>query len=287
MLSRVLSVLIVVFIAATVYLSFTVTLRQGVLRQTAHYNDTFAFSQTVVEVLRLESALARYEGADIAVPMSDVELRLDIAISRLVTFTGGSLKRFVNATPERRALIDDLTTEINYLDANLDNLTPQMAAGVLDRLDTLVGPLINAAAQKVHEGRAEVESNIERLEMLHKSLNIVIVFLILCWLLLFMLLLRQNKLLTQSQRESAALHCSLNAVGEELRSKNRKLEHAAHSETLKNALPHFKAAIEETGIVVFEPTNDEADDIIARSTTGRSRKSIWRPVAYFNKLSVR
>ncbi|EAW27211.1 exonuclease IX [Alteromonadales bacterium TW-7] len=45
-------------------------------------------------------------------------------------------------------------------------------------------------------------------------------------------------------------------------------EHYKHSrapmpETLKSALHHFKSAIEETGIVVFEPINDEADDIIA------------------------
>ncbi len=34
-------------------------------------------------------------------------------------------------------------------------------------------------------------------------------------------------------------------------------------DTLKNALHNFKEAIEQTGIVVFEPLNDEADDIIA------------------------
>ncbi|WP_076919735.1 flap endonuclease Xni [Pseudoalteromonas sp. SK18] len=45
--------------------------------------------------------------------------------------------------------------------------------------------------------------------------------------------------------------------------KDYKHSRAPMPETLKSALPHFKAAIEETGIVVFEPTNDEADDIIA------------------------
>ncbi|WP_404343952.1 flap endonuclease Xni [Pseudoalteromonas mariniglutinosa] len=34
-------------------------------------------------------------------------------------------------------------------------------------------------------------------------------------------------------------------------------------EPLKKALPLFKQAIEETGIVVFSPINDEADDVIA------------------------
>jgi len=45
--------------------------------------------------------------------------------------------------------------------------------------------------------------------------------------------------------------------------KDYKHSRAPMPETLKNALLIFKTAIEETGIVVFEPINDEADDIIA------------------------
>ena len=45
--------------------------------------------------------------------------------------------------------------------------------------------------------------------------------------------------------------------------KQYKHSRAPMPDTLKNALHYFKEAIEQTGIVVFEPLNDEADDIIA------------------------
>lgn len=45
--------------------------------------------------------------------------------------------------------------------------------------------------------------------------------------------------------------------------KQYKHSRAPMPDTLKNALHYFKQAIEQTGIVVFEPINDEADDIIA------------------------
>ena len=42
-----------------------------------------------------------------------------------------------------------------------------------------------------------------------------------------------------------------------------KHSRAPMPDTLKNALHYFKEAIDQTGIVVFDPLNDEADDIIA------------------------
>ena len=45
--------------------------------------------------------------------------------------------------------------------------------------------------------------------------------------------------------------------------KDYKHSRAPMPQMLKDALVDFKTAIEQTGIVVFEPVNDEADDIIA------------------------
>jgi protein Xni len=54
-------------------------------------------------------------------------------------------------------------------------------------------------------------------------------------------------------------------------------------QTLKSALIQFKAAIEETGIVVFEPINDEADDIIATLAHKASSNSINNTVVSTDK----
>ncbi|KPH95879.1 protein Xni [Pseudoalteromonas porphyrae] len=45
--------------------------------------------------------------------------------------------------------------------------------------------------------------------------------------------------------------------------KQYKSSRAPMPETLRNSLAKFKHAIEQTGIIVFAPVNDEADDIIA------------------------
>ena len=53
--------------------------------------------------------------------------------------------------------------------------------------------------------------------------------------------------------------------------------------TLKAALPHFKAAIEQTGISVFEPVNDEADDIIATLAHKASKNGIKNTIVSTDK----
>jgi protein Xni len=65
-------------------------------------------------------------------------------------------------------------------------------------------------------------------------------------------------------------------------------EHYKHSrapmpETLKGALYHFKSAIEETGIIVFEPINDEADDIIATLACKAADKKIMNTIVSTDK----
>ena len=56
--------------------------------------------------------------------------------------------------------------------------------------------------------------------------------------------------------------------------KDYKHSRAPMPQILKDALVQFKAAIEETGIVVFEPINDEADDIIATLANKASHNNI-------------
>ena len=65
--------------------------------------------------------------------------------------------------------------------------------------------------------------------------------------------------------------------------KDYKHSRAPMPQVLKDALLHFKAAIEETGIVVFEPINDEADDIIATLAFKASNNQITSTVVSTDK----
>lgn len=53
--------------------------------------------------------------------------------------------------------------------------------------------------------------------------------------------------------------------------------------TLKRAMLQFKTAIEATGIVVFEPTHDEADDIIATLANKAANKAIQSTIVSTDK----
>ncbi len=53
--------------------------------------------------------------------------------------------------------------------------------------------------------------------------------------------------------------------------------------TLRDALVLFKQAIEETGIVVFEPINDEADDIIATLANKAANNAISNTIVSTDK----
>ena len=236
-MTRVLSVLIAVFIAATIYLSSTVGERQSVLRRVAHHNDAWALSQTVQEFLRLEGTLALHSLPDPQVSLSDVRLRLDIMISRMTSLHEGSLKKFLEETPAREETIWDFISLVNELDADLESLNAGQVQGVLDRMHVLAGTLTNLSSQSVQRSWALVEGNLRALERLHLIYGVVVGVLILCWFGLLVLLLRHNRLLHMAQKQGKVLNESLNAAGNELRDKNRSLEYAAHHDAL-TALPN-------------------------------------------------
>ncbi|MTH79201.1 putative bifunctional diguanylate cyclase/phosphodiesterase [Paracoccus aestuariivivens] len=231
-MTRILGVLICLFIAATAYMSTTVSQRQKVLRHVAHHNDTWAISQSVSEFMRLEARLALSEH-----PMDDetyenVRLRLDIIISRLTSFKEGTLKTFIEESPSRKAAITELLAVIGELDKNLATMDAAHVRAILQRMGDLNGPLTTISSQSVQQSWADIEENLQALEQLHRIYSIVVAFLILCWVVLIFLLFRQNRLLMQAQKEAETLNNSLSVAGKELRDKNRRLEYVAHHDSL-------------------------------------------------------
>lgn len=65
--------------------------------------------------------------------------------------------------------------------------------------------------------------------------------------------------------------------------KNYKHSRSPMPATLKAALPQFKSAIEQAGIVTFEPENDEADDIIATLAHKAANNSISNTIVSTDK----
>tara|TARA_R110000868_G_scaffold69764_6_gene205311 strand:+ start:23403 stop:25343 length:1941 start_codon:yes stop_codon:yes gene_type:complete len=230
--TRLLGILICMFIGATVYMSSTVAQRQSVLREVAHHNDTWAISQTVSEFMRLEAQLAFYSLSLEETSIDDVRLRLDIIISRTISFKEGTLKDFLESKPFRKDTITELVSLIDELDKNLDTMDVAQIEDILVRMSALNGPLTHLSAQSVQKSWEDIEGNLEALENLHLIYSLVVAFLILCWGVLVILVFRHNRLLKQAQKEAEGLNNSLSAAGQELREKNRRLEYLAHYDSL-------------------------------------------------------
>lgn len=231
-MTRIFGVLIAVFILATIYLSVTVSERQAVLRKIAHHNDTWAISQTVQEFMRLEASLALYRMYDQEVDLAAVRLRSDIMISRLVSFREGTLKTFLEATPDRKQIIFDVTSIVEAIDQNLDNLDDGQIGIMLSRMHANIAPLTNLSSQSVQQSWTRVEANLKSLRILQRTFLTVVSILILCWFGLLLMLGQRNRMLATSKKQGELLNDSLNSAGEELRVKNRSLEYAAYHDPL-------------------------------------------------------
>ncbi|MBD9528344.1 bifunctional diguanylate cyclase/phosphodiesterase [Paracoccus sp. PAR01] len=231
-MTRLLVILICAFVAATAFMSTTVSQRQQVLRHVAHHNDAWAISQSVAEFMRLEALLATHFLPDEDVPLDEVRLRLDIIVSRLSSFKEGTLKTFLEATPTRREIIGNVTSVIADLDANLETLDQTEVVAILDRMRELNGPLTQLSSQSVQQGWDDIEVNINALEELHLIYSVVVAFLIVAWCILILLQLRQNRLLMQSQKQAELLNIDLIAASRELQETNVSLQYVAHHDSL-------------------------------------------------------
>lgn len=231
-MTRLLGILICAFVAATGYMTYTVSQRQQVLRHVAHHNDAWAISQSASEFMRLEALLALFNLPKSEVSIQDVRLRLDIMISRLNSFEEGTLRTFLEANPLRQDLVDDVFGVIADLDANLETMTVEQIIDTLLQMRKLNGPVTQLSSQAVQQGWTDIETNLASLEELHLIYSVAVAFLILAWCILIALQLRQNRLLQRSQKQAQLLNEDLTAASDELHEKNRRLEYVAHHDSL-------------------------------------------------------
>ncbi|SMO96844.1 putative bifunctional diguanylate cyclase/phosphodiesterase [Paracoccus laeviglucosivorans] len=231
-MTRLLGILIAAFVIATVYMTTTVSQRQEVLRHVAHHNDAWAVSQSVAEFMRLEAMLASHFMSDETASLDEVRLRLDIVFSRLASFDEDKLKAFLEASPKRLEIVTKLRSVISDLDTELDQMDRASAIAMINRMHELNGPLTQLSSQSVQQGWADIEANLESLEELHQIYGIVVAFLIFAWCVLILLQLRQNRLLTNSQKQAEVLNSDLVSASKELQEKNRSLEYVAHHDAL-------------------------------------------------------
>ena len=229
---RALYILIAVFVAATIYLLYAVDQRQVVLRDVVHHNDAWALSQSIQEILRLETAIANYLISDEITSRSEIRLRLDIAISRLDVLQQGTVGQFLEALPVQAPTFSELNSAVTQLDTGLESMTEQDLQDSFSRLADLIAPLTGLSARAIQESWISTEQNLNELEYLQQIFALVVATLILCWCGLAGLMFRQNRRLSLTQQESAKLNEELLVASQTLKDTNRSLKYSATHDSL-------------------------------------------------------
>ena len=244
---RILGVIICCFVVATAYIAYVIAERQTALQKFSRYNDSWAVGQTVSEYMRLEHVLAGYalnlneDAAD------EVRLRLDIMLGRIELLQQGNLRSFIQNDPQRHALFLKLSNILQRLDVELDKLDAESIRPVLRLMSTLNGPMTALASSAVEHDVGLIDAAQAEVRQLHLIYTALAAGLILCGVVLFILLLRHNKLLDRAHGNMQRLTSDLQQATGELQSQNFRLEHDAHHDAL-TGLPNrvlFRQNLEE------------------------------------------
>ena len=215
------------FAVATAYISILVVERQDALKQVSRYNIAWLASQAVGEFLRLEQRVSAFGVPGTRVDKDEIELRLDILVSRSKLMSEGEFHDFVRRDPEREAVVARLKQAIADVQQILPDLDKPKAihrAGkILSPLDKKLAGLASAASRY---GAERVMQDQNELLRLHWLFSGVAGGLILCGLMLIGLLFWHNRLLGIAHRNERALAADLSETSVELKRQNDRFDAA-------------------------------------------------------------
>jgi diguanylate cyclase (GGDEF)-like protein len=246
----VLALVIGCFALAAAYISVLAVQRQEALKQVSRYNVAWGVSQALGEFLRLEQRISAFGRpanlvdkefvAKDLVDKEEVELRIDILISRSQLLDEGEFHDFLHRDPAHVKVVAELKQAVADVQKLLPELdkpgTVERALAILSPLDWKLAALASAAnlfgAQRVTQDQNE-------LLRLHWLFSGVAGGLILCGFILIALLVRHNQLLGKAHRDLHNLTADLRQTSVELEAANSAVRAAndelqAQNETLQS-----------------------------------------------------
>lgn len=231
---------IIIFALASGYVSVLTKDRQEALQKISRYDVAWTIAQAVSEFMRLEQSLAVYAVPGSNFPLEEVQLRLDIAFSRLATFeqTGArpevqrSLRLFFESNPENDATLTLVRRSLEAVDEVINSgRVPrsvevlgalQILAPVDSRLTALASEASSYAAALVDADRRELQN----LSALNSGLAAVFIA---CGVLLIILLVYHNELLSRAQGKLRNLTDQLTNAFADLQTQHTRFDAALNN----------------------------------------------------------
>ncbi len=193
----------VLITAAAIYLGFLIERRQDELSRASRYDLSFTAAQAVVEAARLGQTIASYAVVPHRVSKRDVELRLDIFLSRVPLTDGMEFRALVAESDENaraiaalRAGAVELTPLVDDLD---DRRKLEAAIGIIGNLVPQMSRLASAANLRGATTAYEAQRSLLHLHWLFSGLSLSLVC---AGAILLFSLARQNRVLARTREEA-------------------------------------------------------------------------------------
>jgi two-component system, cell cycle sensor histidine kinase PleC len=221
----ILSLTIVAFAAAAIYIAFTIVERQQALRDASHYNIVWASSQALSEFLLFEHRLAAFDLSAGGVDKDEVQLRFEIMLNRVTVLGRGDVGAMTASDPEQASRLSALAAALQEIEPAIKRLDrPGDAQPILARLAPLEPELKSFAAAANQFGGARVADDQRALLDLHWLFSGLAAGLALCGLVLIGILLVQNRVIGKARDR-------LHALSEDLRAARDTAELASHAKS--------------------------------------------------------
>jgi diguanylate cyclase (GGDEF)-like protein len=218
---------IVVFVTAAAYTSYSVLERQQALQQAARYDVAFSAGQAGNEFLRLLHRINAIDSGSVEFDREEVELRFAILLNRLSLIQGGDFRRFIGESTERQTLLEDFTAALETAEPLIERVEEADARRqLIDLLLPLEPRIIGLASEANEYGGRAVANDHQVLLRLHWQFSALAAGLALAGLLLVGLLVWSNRLLRRTRRQLERTFQDLGERKAALKAQNDRFEAA-------------------------------------------------------------
>jgi len=213
-----------------------VSIQQGqTVDRLATYDDAFDAAQGTIELMRLQNAVA---GLALGLPGSSgnlVEIRFWIVENRVSVLSRPSFTEFVSGHPEIAGVVSQLKDQLEQVRTLMPNLhKPGVANEAILALEALDAPMTQLASITSELVGDQFRTDQERLQTLHLIFSGLMFALIAVGILLLVLLLRDNRLVSDANENLRFLADNLRAKRAELKAANETVAAANLELQLQN-----------------------------------------------------
>ncbi|HEX9904497.1 MAG TPA: EAL domain-containing protein [Propylenella sp.] len=228
---------IAALVVAGLYTSVVIRERQQALDQILRYNVAYDASQAVIEFVRLQKSLLKFQNDRTAENRDDIRLRIEILFNRLQLFGSGEFGRFVEMDARRNEVFEHFSSVIGAVEpiALAEGMDLE-AAAPLALLDPVERDLIGFASEANRYVAAVVAADHQKLVELHWRFSSLTFGLMTCGLALGGMLMWHNRLLMRAHVRLSATTTDLQQTATELAMANNAVEEANEELRNQNAL---------------------------------------------------